>query len=132
MGIKDDFLGKEGWIADRAKRKNRSEAYKLWRNRVLSFLDFCGQRKVFLISDIKTKDYGDFIRKISKDRSARTVSDWKYALKEFFERARLSINVRTPPKKQFEKRLGKIRARLLTKYDEKTSKDILQMIEGFL
>ena len=132
MGIKDDFLGKETWIADRAKRKNYPEAYKLWRNRINSFLDFCGQRKISLISDINSKDYEDFIRKISKDRSARTVSDWKYALKEFFERAGLPIKVNTSPKKQSEKRIRKIRARLLIKYDKKTSEEILQMIEDVL
>ena len=132
MGIKDDFSRKETWIADRGKRKNYPEAYKLWRNRILFFLDFCDQKKIFLISDIKNKDYEDFIRKISIDRSARTVSDWKYALKEFFERAELPIKVRTSPKKQFEKRLGKIRSRLLTEYDKKTSEEILQLISDIL
>ena len=128
MTVANEFRLKESWINDRGRRKKYPVAYKLWRNRIIVFCDFSDQRKVQHIKNIQQADYDAFIRHISATRAARTVADYKYALKHFFGRTHLSIHVQTSPKKQAGKRTEKIRSKLLKNFDKKLTDEILRVI----
>lgn len=132
MSIFEDFYNKEKFIADRRIKKNQPSAYKLWRNRVIAFLDFCDQQQVFQIRDVRQKHYEEFIARISLNKSSYTLRDWKYALDLFFVRAHLDIRVQTSPRKQAAKRRNRARSRLIKHFDKNTTETIMRILDGLI
>jgi len=69
------------------------------KRKVKRFLLFCCKRKVKTIKDIKKGDYDKFIQLELQGLKEETIRKYKLALKEFFTRAKLNINVRTQKQK---------------------------------
>ncbi len=63
------------------------------KNMVLRFLEFCCAYKVKAISGIEQKHFDKFIQLQLKDKSIETKRKYRLALREFFTRAHLDIEV---------------------------------------
>jgi hypothetical protein len=132
MSLFEDFYRKERFIANRKTKKHNIRAYRLWRNRVLTFLEFCDSQHVFKINDISQRHYDSFIAHISKNKSPATVRDWKYALAYFVSRSHLDVKIQTSPRKQNSKRQTRAYHRLRAVFDLKTTRHILEILNGLL
>jgi hypothetical protein len=132
MSIFEDFYEKEHFIGDRKVRKNKHNVYRLWRNRIIKFLEHCDRQHIFRIADIKQSHYDTFIAHISKTRSKTTIRDWKYSLAVFVTRSHLNILIQTSPKKQKNKRRRKIYNKLLNNFDFNTTQKIMDILEGYI
>jgi hypothetical protein len=128
MSIFEDFYEKEKFIANRKTRKNHPRAYRLWRNRIVKFLNHCDRQQIYALKQIRQVHYDSFIANISKTRSARTISDWKYAIAEFAERGHLNIAVNTSPKQNAARREKKAFKKLLNHFDPDTSRKIIGIL----
>jgi hypothetical protein len=132
MGIFEDFYTKERFIANRRQRKKSHAAYRLWRNRIIKFLEFCEQQHIFLITDIRQIHYDGFIAHLSKTRSSATLRDWKYALAYFFKRSHLPIRVQTSPRKQKAQTRHRAYLRLRNEFGEKLARKIVDRLDGLI
>lgn len=128
MSIFEDFYEKEKFIANRKTRKNYPRAYRLWRNRIMKFLAHCDRQRIFQLKQIQQAHYDSFIAHISKNRSARTIMDWKYAIAEFAERAYLNISVNTSLGKHAARREQKAFKKLVSYFDPDTSRKIIEIL----
>ena len=132
MSIFEDFYEKERFIANRKTRKQKPQVYRLWRNRVLKFLEFCDGQHLYRISDISQIHYDSFIAHISKTKSKSTIRDWKYALSFFIWRSHLPIKVQTSPLRQASKRKNRAFKRLIIHFDNKTTTMILDILDELI
>jgi len=132
MSIFEDFYRKESFIGNRKTRKNSPRQYRLWRNRILRFLEHCDRQHVFRISDIRQSHYEGFMAHIGKGKSPSTMRDWKYALAEFVQRAHLNITVQTSPMKQQARHRKKAYQRLIGHFDENTTRQIITILDGII
>ncbi len=81
---------------------NNSEQKR--KRKVMRFLLFCCKRNVKAIKDIKKGDYDKFIQLELQGLKEETICKYKLALREFFVRAKLNINVKTQKQnKSFKK-----------------------------
>jgi site-specific recombinase XerD len=94
----------------RKKHQFSKDSENRRKQKVLTFLRFCEQLGVKRIKDIKEEHYRQFVAQVLNDKSTETKRKYLLALREFFQRAHLPIQV-NPAKnarRTKEKKLQKV------------------------
>jgi len=94
----------------RKKRQFSKKSNDERQQKILKFLQFCEKQKVGEIRNITQREFDLFVERELNKRSTETKRKYLYALKEFFDRANLSITVNTSKniRRTKERKLKKI------------------------
>ena len=93
MGLVQQFLANERRLL-RRKHQNSSRWEAQRRNMIIQFLEFCEGRNIKRVNNIQKKHYDAFVRRLKKQgKSDATIRNYGYILREFFDRAKLRIQV---------------------------------------
>jgi len=125
----NEYLSKlRVYLRKKTNTSKKSEAER--KNKVLAFLRYCETKGIKRIQDISETHYRNFVSECLNSKSVETKRKYLLALREFFQRAHLEIqiNVKNNISRTKQKKLLELLDILQIEISEQQKNEILKLL----